>query len=126
MVIKPGQVSPPAGAATAVEAVRVTALDQALAWLACRSEFIAVQIGAYTGDTSNDPLYGFLLEQLPSHPRSLVVLVEPVREYFEQLQRAYAGFPQVRFENAAVAESVGERTFSESGWTPANTVRSNG
>lgn len=111
MVIKPGEVGPPPGGATSVEAGSVTAMNQALAWLARRAEFTVVQIGAYTGDTDNDPLYGFLSKQLPAHPRSVAVLVEPVGDYFERLKGTYAGLPQVRLENAAIAESAGERDF---------------
>lgn len=118
MVTKPGEVGLAGAAATDVEAGRVTAIDQALAWLARRPEFTVVQIGAYTGDTSNDPLYSFLSEQLPGHPRSVAVLVEPVRDYFEQLKDTYAGWPQVRLENAAIAESAGERDFFRIGVDP--------
>lgn len=85
--------------------------DQALEWLAEQPAFTIVQIGAFTGDTPNDPLYGFLAEQLPAHPDAIVILVEPVKDYFTQLQATYAEFPQVICENVAVAEVSGERDF---------------
>jgi len=43
-------------------------MDDVLAKLAVRHAFSIVQIGAYVGDTSNDPLYRFLHEVLPGRP----------------------------------------------------------
>ena len=37
------------------------------------------------------------------------MLVEPVREYFDQLQNAYGGLPNVSFENVAITEVAGDR-----------------
>lgn len=104
--------------ATARAASECAPVNQALAWLARRPAFSIIQVGAYIGDTGNDPLYGFLSEHLPAHPHSVVVLVEPVRVYFEQLRATYDGFPQVRFENVAIAESAGERDFFRIGVDP--------
>jgi FkbM family methyltransferase len=70
-----------------------------------------VQIGAYVGDTSNDPLYDFLRATLPGRPASVAVLVEPARDYFEALRAAYGDLPMVRLENVAIAEEEGERDF---------------
>src|SRR3954467_3768467 len=77
-----------------------------------------MQIGAHVGDTSNDPLYRFFCEELPSHPAAVVVLVEPVAEHFEQLQHAYRDMPNVRLENVAVAEREGTRDFYRLGSDP--------
>jgi FkbM family methyltransferase len=87
-----------------------------LAWLATRPSFCVVQIGANSGDTPEDPLYRFLRNELceltpERRDRTLVVLVEPVREYFDRLQEAYSGLPCVRFENVAIAETRGLREF---------------
>ena len=87
-----------------------------LAWLATRPSFCVVQIGANSGDTPEDPLYRFLRDELRDltperRDRTQVVLVEPVREYFDRLQEAYAGLPCVRFENVAIAETRGSREF---------------
>ena len=87
-----------------------------LAWLATRPSFCVVQIGANSGDTPEDPLYRFLREELRDvtperRDRTHVVLVEPVREYFDRLQEAYAGLPCVRFENVAIAETRDSRQF---------------
>lgn len=80
-------------------------------WLAARDRFSVVQIGAYVGDSPNDPLFSFLRATLPDRPESVAVLVEPVREYFEALQVAYGDLPTVRLENVAIAEQEGVRDF---------------
>jgi FkbM family methyltransferase len=86
-----------------------------LAWLAAQPTFVVVQIGAFVGATDNDPLHAFLSAALPAaHARgaaSTAVLVEPVADYFAQLQRTYAGVPGVRCEHAAIAEAAGTRDF---------------
>ena len=86
-------------------------MEGALAWLAAHDSFTVVQIGAYVGNTPNDPLYAFLRDTLPGHPGRIAVLVEPVREYFEALREAYRDMPTVRLENVAIAEEEGERDF---------------
>ena len=77
-----------------------------------------VQIGAFTGDTANDPLCAWLKAELPAHPQASVVLVEPVGEYFAKLQTAYAGMP-IHLENVAIAEAEGDRDFYRLGVDPA-------
>jgi FkbM family methyltransferase len=75
--------------------------------------FTLIQIGAYIGETSNDPLVRFLKATLSGNgrPDAKVVLVEPVREYFEKLKENYRDLPGVRFENVAIAEQEGARDF---------------
>jgi len=80
-----------------------------LEWLATRESFTVVQIGAYVGDSPGDPLHHFLRAKLPGYPARVAVLVEPVREYFEDLRDAYADLPTVHLENVAIAEEEGER-----------------
>ena len=63
-------------------------------WLAARETFSVVQIGAYIGETPNDPLFGYLRATIPDHPNRVAVLVEPVREYFDALRVAYRTYPQ--------------------------------
>jgi FkbM family methyltransferase len=84
-------------------------MEGVLGWLAAREAFTVVQIGAYIGNTPNDPLYNFLHTALPAHPNRVAVLVEPVREYFDALQDAYRALPTVRLENVAIAEAEGDR-----------------
>ncbi len=79
------------------------ALDQ----ITKSSGFTVVQLGAFTGNTTNDPLYGILSKRLRKTSGTLL-LVEPVRAYFEQLTKAYQDMPGVAFENAAVADFSGE------------------
>jgi FkbM family methyltransferase len=93
-------------------------MDFVLEWLATRERFSIVQVGAYIGDTVNDHLHAFLLQELPRHPQSTVVLVEPVTEYFEQLRKGYSRLSGVRFENVAIADQEGERDFYRLGADP--------
>jgi FkbM family methyltransferase len=86
-------------------------MDGVLCVLAAREAFTVVQVGAFVGDTPNDPLFAFLRATLPDHPSRVAVLVEPVREYFEALEEAYRDMPTVRLENVAIAEEEGERDF---------------
>src|SRR5262249_12528038 len=65
-------------------------------WLAHRDSFTLVQIGAYVGDTDNDPLFPFLTRELAYPSASIAIVVEPVRAYFEQLEVAYRDAPGVR------------------------------
>lgn len=82
-----------------------------------RDEFVIVQIGAHVGNTPNDPLYRAVLPRL-KEGRGRLLLVEPVKEYFEQLVENYRGVPNVSFENAAVAERSGEASFFRLGVDP--------
>jgi FkbM family methyltransferase len=102
---------PPADPTPPMPPVDPTPMDGVLGWLASRDAFSVVQIGAYVGDTANDPLYDFLRSTLPGHPASVAVLVEPVREYFDALRDAYGDLPTVRLENVAIAEQEGDRDF---------------
>lgn len=87
-----------------------TPMDDVLAELAAQSSFSIVQVGAYIGDTDNDPLFDFLTEHL--HSKSVaegrdakVVLIEPIGEYFEQLRENYKGTTCIAFEKVAIADS---------------------
>jgi FkbM family methyltransferase len=79
-----------------------------LAHLASQPTFSIVQIGAYVGDTDNDPIYAFVHGELANHPGSTVVLVEPISDSFARLQVAYRDLDVVCV-NAAIAERAGER-----------------
>jgi FkbM family methyltransferase len=82
--------------------------------LATQPSFNIVQLGAYVGDSPNDPLFAFLKEQMSSAKNkhgSKAVLVEPIKEYFERLKQNYAGSLGIQFANVAIAESEGMRDF---------------
>lgn len=87
-------------------------------WLASREAFSIVQIGAYVGDSRNDPLSSFLRSQKGRDRRTVVVLVEPVRTHFDALVRNYEDLPFARFENVAVADRPGTRDFYRLGVDP--------
>ncbi len=101
---------------TALTPASVESFSDVLVWLGSRPAFSVVQLGAHTGDTVDDPLFGFLRQTLNALPPdraagTTVVLVEPVREYFDRLRDHCGQWPSVRLENAAVAESRGRRDF---------------
>jgi FkbM family methyltransferase len=75
-----------------------------------------VQIGAHTGNTSNDPFYDFLKKHGSRSAGSgavncSAVLVEPVGYLFERLKQNYADCEGIAFEQAAIAEAPGVRDF---------------
>jgi FkbM family methyltransferase len=60
-----------------------------------------IQVGANDGVTS-DPIHDFVVQ----HPTGVQgVVVEPVREYFERLERNYARFPAMKPMNVAIHRS---------------------
>lgn len=87
--------------------------DAVLSLLAEQPSLSIVEVGAYIGNTGNDPLYAFLCEHLdPAKATSTkrntkVVLVEPIREYFDLLCESYSNIPGIEFENVAIAETEG-------------------
>ena len=86
-------------------------IDGVFGWLSAREAFVVVQIGAYVGNSANDPLHGFLRTTLPSHPASIAVLVEPLHDCFEALRETYGDLASIRLENVAIAEAEGDREF---------------
>lgn len=96
----------------------MTEIEKALAALEQRADVVIVQIGAYVGDTPNDPLVKCLRANLTRFPGSRALLVEPVKDYFERLKENYSDLPGAVFENVAVGASDGECTFFRIGVDP--------
>lgn len=63
-----------------------------------REELTVVQIGANDG-VSFDPLHDFIIEH---KDRVRGILVEPMKDAFEQLTRTYRAFPRLTLVNAAI------------------------
>lgn len=80
-------------------------------------DFTVVQLGAFVGNTPNDPLYGRLRPRL-AEGKGRLICVEPVREHFEKLVENYRGAGNVRCENVAVADRNGEATLYRLGVDP--------
>jgi FkbM family methyltransferase len=78
----------------------------AISEITAKPGFVVVQLGAYIGKSENDPLYHTLVRQLQNVGGTLI-LVEPVKQYFEALVKNYAGVPGVVFENCAIADRSG-------------------
>lgn len=79
-----------------------------LAYLGEQDSLSIVQIGAYIGNSKHDPLFEFL-RSVSAKLDSKIVLVEPIREYFDQLCRNYRNASNILFENAAIAETDDDR-----------------
>ena len=91
--------------------------------VAKRPQMVIIQVGAYVGDTGNDPLAGFLKRHfdpvLPGFlPGARAILIEPVPSYFTALQANYAHLPNVICENLAIAHVSGELPFYRLGVDP--------
>jgi hypothetical protein len=80
-------------------------------------DFTLVQIGAYIGDSSNDPLFTAVKQELRKG-RCRLICAEPVRQHFDTLVENYRGFPNVIFENMAIAERTGQATLYRLGVDP--------
>jgi FkbM family methyltransferase len=74
------------------------------------NDFSIVQIGAYVGNTSNDPLFQTLSNRLQKAGGRLIC-VEPVKVYFERLVENYGSVPNVFFENVAISDHSGRAPF---------------
>jgi FkbM family methyltransferase len=98
----------------------LTEIENVLAELEQQANVVIVQIGAYVGDTPNDPLVQCLRSNLARFPGSKALLVEPVKEYFERLKQNYADLPGAVFENVALAAHDGECTFFRIGVDPTD------
>jgi FkbM family methyltransferase len=75
-----------------------------------------VQIGAYIGDTGNDPFFDILVNKKKTFSQAdcasrRIILVEPVKEYFEKLRANYGGTVGLFFENVAISSKAGTATF---------------
>jgi FkbM family methyltransferase len=89
----------------------------ALNELASQDGFCVIQIGAFVGNTDNDPLYEILSKQLQQLNGTLIV-VEPVKSFFEELVRNYSDIPGVIFENVAISDRNGSALFYRLGVDP--------
>lgn len=77
-----------------------------------------LQIGAFTGNTPNDPLWPIFSSGEVQY--GTLIAIEPVQEYYDELVENYAPHPNVHCLNFAVWESNGRRPI----WTypaPPNT-----
>lgn len=95
-------------------------IDRVLADLEGRPDVVFVQIGAYVGNTDNDPIARCLRANLTRFPGSRAVLVEPVEQYFEQLKANYADLPGAQFVHAAISPTDGEATVYRLGVDPVD------
>src|SRR5262249_35031291 len=79
---------------------RVHPLQLALREVFRPRDYTIVQLGAYVGNTDNDPIFSTLKRlsagsQNANGPHGNIILVEPVRQYFEQLRINYSDVPGV-------------------------------
>ncbi len=79
--------------------------------------FSVIQLGAYIGNSGNDPLFKTLARRLREVDGKLIV-VEPVKSFYDELVKNYAGIPGVAFENVAISDHSGPATFYRLGVDP--------
>jgi FkbM family methyltransferase len=94
-----------------------TPMPVALDTIFAEGDFTIIQIGAYIGDSGNDPLFEPITRQLKKG-KGRLICVEPVKEHFNALVRNYHNIPNVHFENVAIAERSGRATFYRLGVDP--------
>jgi FkbM family methyltransferase len=99
---------------------KIEPFDAVLALLENQPSVSIVQLGAYIGKTRNDPLVHFLRTIVHAKESSQVVLVEPIRDYFDLLCENYQGISHVALENVAIAETDDDRIMYRLGVDPAN------
>jgi FkbM family methyltransferase len=105
--------------------LRIHPLQVALEEVMRGEDYTIVQIGAYVGNTANDPIFSTLKRysteaSAKRNRHSRIILIEPVKQYFEQLQANYADVPGIYFENVAVAAKSGIATLYQLGVNPAD------
>jgi FkbM family methyltransferase len=79
--------------------------------------FTIIQIGAYVGNSENDPLFAMVSKHLKECNGQLIC-IEPVAEFFAKLKESYKNIPNVYFENVAIADKAGEFSFYRLGVDP--------
>ena len=95
-------------------------VQAALRTLRKKDSVCIVQIGAFVGATDNDPIHRFLKDIAASKTTLKAVLVEPVRQYYEQLKANYRDVPGVHCENVAIAQTCGPHKFYRLGVDPVD------
>jgi FkbM family methyltransferase len=87
-------------------------ITAALDTLAQAPSFVVVQLGAYIGNSDNDPLFNFLTHLPSSQPPShQAILVEPVPRIFATLTQNYANQPGIQFANVAISDRDETKPF---------------
>src|SRR5262249_55791105 len=81
-----------------------------------QGKVVLVQVGAFVGNSSNDPIFRFVKEYCGADSSfrgsCTAILIEPVRHLYYQLLQNYADcFGPVFFENVAVSDAFGIQDF---------------
>ena len=92
-------------------------IDVAVDAITEKADFSVIQLGAFVGNTENDPLFKTLGKRLREVNGKLIV-VEPVRSFYDELVKNYEGIPGVVFENVAISDHSGPATFYRLGVDP--------
>ena len=91
--------------------------EHALKLVLRNQHFSVVQIGAFIGNTENDPFYEQCVHIDPQ-TAGIILFIEPVAEYFAKLKQTYSAVPQARCENVAISSQDGSATFYRLGVDP--------
>jgi len=103
--------------------LRIHPLQVALEEVMSNNDYTIVQLGAYVGDTANDPMFSTIKQSSSQglqigNGRCQIILVEPVKQYFDELRQNYSDVHGVHFENVAVASESGKATLYQLGVDP--------
>ena len=92
-------------------------IDVAVDVITEKPGFSVIQLGAFIGNTWNDPLFKTIGKRLQEVNGKLIV-VEPVKSFYDELIKNYEGIPGVAFENVAISDHSGPATFYRLGVDP--------
>lgn len=92
-------------------------VEVALNQVLLKPGFTIIQIGAYVGNSDNDPLFELVSKRLKEVDGKLIC-IEPVTAFYEKLKLAYQDVPNAYFENVAISDKAGEFSFFRLGVDP--------
>ena len=92
-------------------------IDVAIDAITQEADFSVIQLGAFIGNTRNDPLFMTLRKRMKEINGKLIV-VEPVKMFYDELIKNYEDIPGVAFENVAISEHSGPATIYRLGVDP--------
>ena len=92
-------------------------VEIALEVVLSKKGFTIIQIGAYIGNSENDSLFQQVNKRL-NEIEGKIILIEPVKAFYEKLKENYRDVPNAYFENVAISDTAGEFSFFRLGVDP--------
>jgi FkbM family methyltransferase len=97
---------------------RIHPVEAAIDLLANQDRFTIVQLGSFVGNSHNDPIYKKLHSTIGQNKR--IILVEPVKQYYDLLVKNYSHLDGVEFANVAISDRSGKSTLYRLGVDPVD------